>query len=77
MQSANPATLSKLPAYARIALATVLILAALYIAPLAISLIEHTIFGTDHFEDWARKIGVHDTIDKAYKPIKALLRLLQ
>jgi len=61
----------------RIALAIVVLIPVLYLTPLAISLVEHTVFGTDHFEDWARNIGVHEAIDKAYSPIKALIRLMR
>lgn len=77
MDGSDPTTAPRPTRNAKTAVAVVLVVATLYFAPLAISVIEYTTFGTDHFEDWARKIGIHEPIEKAYAPIKHILRLLQ
>jgi hypothetical protein len=42
--------------------------------PLAISVFEFFVFGTDHWEDLLRKLGVHSALGEAYKPFVAALR---
>jgi hypothetical protein len=41
--------------------------------PLAIAAFEYFVFGSDHFEDGLRKLGVHDALSAVYKPcVKAI-----
>jgi len=42
--------------------------------PLAISAFEYFVFGTDHWEDLLRKVGVHGALGEVYKPVVAVLR---
>jgi len=47
----------------------VVALPVLLVLPLGIAAGEHCIRGSDHFEDLLRRVGVHDTRDRVYRPV--------
>lgn len=42
--------------------------------PLGIAAVEYFGFGTSYFEDWLRKLGVHDALSIIYRPIGDFIR---
>jgi hypothetical protein len=41
----------------------------LVFAPLIAAIVEHVTFGTDHVEDFLRRIGLHDELGLIYEPV--------
>ncbi|MGH7128714.1 MAG: hypothetical protein ACREIV_09095 [Planctomycetaceae bacterium] len=37
--------------------------------PLLSALVEYTLFGTSHVEDYCRRMGIHDELGDLYEPI--------
>jgi len=44
--------------------------------PLLLALIEHTLFGSRHVEEFFQEIGLHDELDAIYDPVVDFLRSL-
>lgn len=42
--------------------------------PLILSVCEYILFGSMHVEDFARKLGIHETLKEIYAPIVNIIR---
>ena len=42
--------------------------------PLGVAMSEHFILGSDHFEDFCKRVAVFDTLDHVYRPFVNLFR---
>ena len=49
-------------------------LVGLVFLPLIIALFEHYILRSDHFEDYCRRVGVHNILDRVYAPVVKLFK---
>jgi len=47
---------------------------AVVFLPLGLAVAEHFILGSDHVEEFCKRIGVHDTLDQVYRPLLDLFR---
>lgn len=52
----------------------VIVLIVILFLPLLASLCEHALFGSDHVEDFFRRIGLHGVLNEVYEPITRLFR---